>query len=167
VEIGGLGAVEATLVIKSPAVKQAADDLQRLVHPRDLLAGRGPVHPARRLVERLARANPKIGAARTQLLQRRDELGDDGWVVAVDRCGDAGADADALGRLADRAKQRPSLTRLARLPPRLKVIADIDRVEASVLGGPCLAHQCARRELLSGKLRPVAHGGRVPPSQGR
>jgi len=162
VQVRVIRAEEAPVVVEALADEQAVDDVQRLVHALHLLGHVRPVHPGRRLVQRLARPDPQERAPRVHLLERRERLRDDRRVVAVHRRGDAGAERDPLGRAAHPAEQDPGLTGLARLPPRLEVVADGQRVEAGALGLHRLAHQVAGRELLAGELGPVAHGLRLP-----
>jgi hypothetical protein len=55
-------------VVEPFAVEQPADDLEGLVKASHLLAGGGPVHADRRLIERFAGPDAQGGTARKQLL---------------------------------------------------------------------------------------------------
>lgn len=64
------------------------------------------------------------------------------------RGGDAGPQRDPGRRLARGAEPHPGVPRLARLPPRLQVVAAREAVEAGLLGGDRLLDQLAGGELL-------------------
>jgi hypothetical protein len=162
VQVGLLRAEEAAVVVEPLAVEQPAHDLERLFHARDLIADGRPVHPAGRLVQRLAGAHAEERAARRQLLDGGDELRGRRRVVAEHGRRDAGAEPDALGGVRDRAQERPGVPGLAGLPPRLKVVAHVHGVEAGLLGQRRLPHQRARRELLRRELHPVPHQPSTP-----
>ena len=114
---------------RSPSNRRV-DQLERLLHALDLLADRRPVGAERRLVQRLARAEAQVGTAGEHRLQRRPRLGDQRPGGSAARGRDPGADRHALGRLPGGAEPDPGVARLARLPPRLEVVAAADAVEA-------------------------------------
>ncbi|HLL86151.1 MAG TPA: hypothetical protein VK387_02435 [Thermoleophilaceae bacterium] len=146
-------------MVEPLAVEQAADDLERLLHAAHLLADGGPVHPAGRLVERLAGADPEEGTSREQRLERHERLRGDRGVVAVHRRGDARADRDPLRGLPGRPEHDPGVPRLSRFPPRLKMVAQVEPVEAGALGLDGLSDDVGGGELLGGELGPVARLG--------
>jgi hypothetical protein len=120
------------------------------------------VKAGRDLVERLARAHAQEGAARRQDLERRDLLGDDDRVVAVDHGGDGRAKRRLLRDLRGGAQPYPGVARvrgrrIAVLPPRSEVIAAGDDVEAGLFRRLGLAQQLVGGEALMSQADSVHH----------
>src|SRR5205085_4318386 len=150
--------------------EEPVHDLERLLHPIDLFRDRRPVHPDRRLVQRLARADPDVRAARVKPLERGQHLRDDRGVVARTGRRDGRAQRHARGRLADGPEPHPRVSGLARLPPRLEVVRAGDAVEARLLGLDGLLQEVVGWELLvcaSEEVANVVHVIRVPEAETR
>src|SRR5262249_17636189 len=114
-----------------------------LLEFRPWLTGRG------HLVEPLAGADAEHDASREHRAHGAERLGDDGRMVAKRRRQHAGPHDHARRFGAQCAEPRQRERRMAvDVLPRLKVVADEDRVEADFLGKAREAQQLARRELL-------------------
>jgi hypothetical protein len=135
---------EAPLLGDRLALPEPVDQPQRLVQARDLVAGAGPVVAHRDLVERLAGADPEERPTREQALERHPGLGEQRRVIARAGRRDAGAERQALGRVAGGAEPDPGVPGLARLPPRLQMVGGGDAVEAGPLGGDGLLEEVVR-----------------------
>src|SRR5262249_16093840 len=114
-----------------------------LLQFRPWLAGR------RHFVESLAGADAEHDTSREHRAHGAERLGYDGRMVAERRRQHAGPHDHARRFGAQRAEPRQRERRVAvDVLPRLKVVADEDRVEADFLGKARGAQQLARRELL-------------------
>src|SRR5262245_33846553 len=116
---------------------------EALLEFRPWLTGR------RHFIESLAGADAEHDASREHRAHRAERLGDDGRMVAESRRQHAGPHDHARRSCAQRAEPRERERRMAvDVLPRLKVVADEDRVEADFLGKAREAQQLVRRELL-------------------
>src|SRR6516225_5693213 len=128
---------------------QPSHQQDRLAQPTLSLAEARPFDAGRRdVVQRLAGADAKDDSVRKHRAERADRLRHDRGMVAKGRRRNAGADLHPRCLGAERAepgerKRRVSVGML----PRLKVVADEDRVKADRLGQTRELQQLARPEL--------------------
>ena len=149
-EVGALRLEVRPEVVDALACEQPMEELERLLHPLDLLRHRRPVGAERGLVERLTGAEAEVRAPGKHRLERGPGLRDQHRVIARARRRHPGPQRHALGGLRSRAEPYPGVAGLARLPPRLEVIGAADPVEPGPLGLHRLAEQVVWRELLVG-----------------
>ena len=127
---------EAALERHPLAREQPPDDLERLLEPRDAAVVRQAERAVLRLVP--ACAEPEHEPPAADLRDRRRHLRDQPGRVEA-RAGDERPESYALGDRRQRGQQRPDLPRPALLTAVAaveQVVAEPDRVEAALLGGP-------------------------------
>ena len=124
--------------------------LDRLLQAAEAYLELGPDHAGRRhLVERFAAADAKHDPSGIKASERREGLGNDRRVIAKCRRQHAGAERHAGGPRPERAQPGERERRVAAgVAPRLKVVADENRVEADLLGEATELQKVARTELL-------------------
>jgi hypothetical protein len=135
------------------ARQQPLDDVDRL---RQALMALDPARPAEAddvLVQAFAGAEAEAEPIVAEQRHGCRPLGDDCRVVAHDRAGDGGHQADLPCRIGDRSQHRPGQRRMALLfDPREKVIGNGRELEPGFLGAPGVAHQVGRAVLLGHEL---------------
>jgi hypothetical protein len=127
------------------------DELDRLRQARLALGIARPPADRRVLVERLAGADRETGALGRQAGQRSGCLGDHGRVIAQDWRRQPGAQLDATRLGGRRVQPRPHERRLAGLAPGVKIVTDIDQVEAGLVGRDRALEQFGWRVLLGSR----------------
>jgi hypothetical protein len=104
------------------------------------------------LVQVLAGAQAQEEAPRHHGRRRRRRLRDDRRVDAHRGTGHAGAKAQALGSVGDRADHAPDERAVAlAVDPGVKVVGDQREGEADLLGAPGVAHQVVGRVFFARK----------------
>jgi hypothetical protein len=137
---------------------QQPDDLQGLAEQLVPDAHRRPAATHHVLVEPLPGPDAEGEAPVAEQRGGGRGLGDDRRVVAEERAGDAGGQLDPLGAGGDRAQDRPGEAgMLVAVQPWVVVVADLDEVEAGLLGPDRLGHQVLGRERLGEQLVPDLH----------
>ena len=134
------------------ALPERPEDVDRLGQHLAPLGDRRPSRAGHVFVQPLAGADRQGKAVVAHHRDGRRRLGDDRRVIADDRAGEAGGDADLRDARGDRAEHAPGEGRMALgFEPGVKMVGDRDEVEAGLLcqtrvldqrsGAVLLAHQ--------------------------
>src|SRR5581483_6071152 len=123
-----------------------------LLEHLEALVGERPPVAQDVLVQVLAGADTEEEAALEHRRDGRGGLRDHGGMDPDQRAGDAGADADLLGRVRDAAERRPHERAVPlSVDPRVVVVGDEREREAGALGENRLPNELARRVVLGRK----------------
>src|SRR5260221_473387 len=116
---------------------ELANELDGLAQTLLALRVTGPLLGGGVVVEGLAGANREVRAAGGEHGDGGRGLRDDRGMVAQDRSCHAGAHANGARACGDGAEPGPGEAALTGLPPRVEGVADVNTLEAGLLGGNC------------------------------